>query len=59
MSHKLDTSKGFEKLDYMVKHGRKPGDGKGPVRFKSFKAKDHPHRDYRGSKMIKGEEWRT
>ena len=34
---KLDTSRGFEKLDYMVKHGRKPGDGKGPIKYKKGK----------------------
>ena len=32
-----DTGKGFEKLAAMQKQGRKPGDGKGPVKFKKGK----------------------
>ena len=31
---KIDTSHGFDKLTHMIKMGRKPGDGKGPIYFK-------------------------
>ena len=32
-----DTSKGYEKLSAMMNQGRKPKDGKGPVKYKKGK----------------------